>query len=126
MIERVITPENITLGVEALGLLSLAFAFSNKLKLQVKEEQNYKCDNCGKDFKYLQCHHRIPQCYSGNDTRENCIALCSNCHVIADNKAIVEGIIYPNIPISEAPTNLFKNKNVREKVLKKFINKKET
>jgi len=116
MIERALTPENITLGVEALGLLSLAFAFSNKLKLQVKEEQNYKCDKCGKKT-FLQVHHRVPQCLGGSDRRENAVALCPNDHVEADNKAMLEGIVYPNIPIELAPTNLFKNKNVRKKVV---------
>jgi len=55
MIEQALTPENITLSVEALGLLG--FAFSRLLKEQIKKEQDYKCDNCGKDFKYLQVHH---------------------------------------------------------------------
>ena len=118
MIERVITPENITLGVEALGLLGLAF--SRLLKQKIKEEQNFRCDKCGKKTKYLQVHHRVPQCLGGTDTRPNGVALCASDHVEADNEALLEGIIYPGIPIEHAPANLFKNKNIRQKTIYKY------
>ena len=118
MIERVITPENITLGVEALGLLGLAF--SRLLKQKIKEEQNFRCDKCGKKT-FLQVHHRVPQCLNGNDKKPNGVALCPNCHVEADNEAMLEGIIYPGIPIEHAPANLFKNKNIRQKTVYKYV-----
>jgi len=47
------------------------------------------CENCRKvapfkkdidDKPYLEVHHRIPLAEGGNDTVENAIALCPNCH----------------------------------------------
>jgi hypothetical protein len=54
---------------------------SETVKKQVAFEQEYKCDKC----KCLlppsyQIDHIIPHCISGDDSRENLVALCPNCH----------------------------------------------
>jgi len=56
----------------------------------------------------------------GSDRRENGVALCPNCHLEADNDAMLNGITYPQIPIEQAPANLFKNKQVRQKTIYKY------
>jgi len=104
MIER-LSPE-IILGAESLGILALAF--SRLLKELIKEQQNYKCDKCGKKTT-LQVHHKVPQCLGGNNSPENAVALCPNCHLDADNNAILYGIVYPDILIEEVDGGLFEN-----------------
>jgi len=118
MIERVFTPENITLGVEALGLLGLAF--SRALKQEVRESQGFKCDRCGKKTKFLQVHHKVPQCLGGSDKKVNSVALCASCHVEVDNEAMLEGTIYPGVFIDQVPASQFKNKNIRQRMIYKY------
>jgi len=116
MIER-LSPELIIGAESAIGLLALAF--SRALKEKIKREQNYRCDNCGKKT-FLQVHHKVPQCLNGNDKRVNGVALCPNCHVEADNKAMLEGVIYPGVFIDQVPASQFKNKNIRQKMVSKY------
>jgi 5-methylcytosine-specific restriction enzyme A len=50
---------------------------------------NGKCDDCGADAPflkrkdnrpYLEVHHRVQLAADGDDTVENAMALCPNCH----------------------------------------------
>jgi len=117
MIEK-LSPE-ILIGAEsAIGLLALAF--SRQMKELVKKEQNYTCARCGKKYKYLQVHHKVPQCLGGSDRKVNSVALCPSCHVEVDNEAMLEGTIYPGVFIDQVPTSQFKNKNIRQKMIYKY------
>ena len=55
-------------------------AFSEKLKLEVKEKSDFKCIICENPI--VQVHHIIPQEENGPDTFENAVALCAHCHNI--------------------------------------------
>jgi 5-methylcytosine-specific restriction endonuclease McrA len=54
----------------------------NDWKKEIKEEQNYKCAQCGETFgaRQLQIHHKKNKCRGGTNARENCCAVCENCH----------------------------------------------
>lgn len=56
---------------------------------EVLERANGKCERCNKkapflkdtdESPYLEVHHKIPLAEGGDDTVENTIALCPNCH----------------------------------------------
>lgn len=99
-----------------LGISSLVF--SVEMKEHIREEQSYRCDHCGKPRR-LSIHHKIPQRLGGADIQENGVGLCDSCHDKWD-KLSFEGIIYPGIPITEAPKELFKSDQYHEKVLYRY------
>jgi hypothetical protein len=117
MIEK-LSPEIIIGAESAIGLLALAF--SRALKQEVRESQGFRCDRCGKKTKFLQVHHKVPQCLGGSDRKVNSVALCPSCHVEVDNEAMLEGTIYPGVFIDQVPTSQFKNKNIRQKMIYKY------
>lgn len=80
----------------AIVLTTLAFAFSNSIRNEVRKRQKNACAECGRVGK-LQVHHRVPQCMGGDDTIENAIGLCPRCHSIADWEALHGRIIYPQL-----------------------------
>lgn len=60
------------------------------VKAEVLERANGICERCGvpapfmkktDGTPYLQVHHRIPLANGGEDTVENAVALCPNCHM---------------------------------------------
>ena len=77
MIERVISPE---VAIGSFGLISIALAFSIRLKKEIREKQGGVCASCGQKVKKLQIHHIIPQSMGGSDTRDNAVGLCPDCH----------------------------------------------
>lgn len=95
-----------------------ALVFSVELKETIRDEQDYKCDHCGRPAR-LSIHHKIPQRLGGADIRENGVGLCESCHEKWDELSF-EGIIYPGIPITEAPRELYKSDAYHEKVLYRF------
>lgn len=99
------------LGVIAtIGAVELSqWAFTNKLKEEVRKEQKYCCDECGRQGT-TQIHHKVAQHLGGSDERVNAVGLCPNDHQKWD-ELMSEGIIYPGIPISEAKPEQFKSKN---------------
>ena len=92
-----------------LGLSGLVF--SVELKEQIRDEQSYRCDHCGKKTR-IQIHHIVPQRMGGADIRENGVGLCESCHEKWDELSF-ENIIYPGVPLSEAPRELYKHKEAR-------------
>jgi len=120
--ERIRPNEAVLIGA-TLGLLALSFcSFSKATKRQVIEEQNGIDPTTGQKCK-LTIHHRLPMVLGGNDTRENAIGLERSVHTVWDNKALHEGIIYPGIPIKEAPEELFRLP--RKKCIFKYRKKKK-
>lgn len=55
-------------------------AFSDTLKMHVKDKANFTCCWCTDNSKKVEVHHIIPQAESGADTEDNAAPLCSNCH----------------------------------------------
>ncbi|MFZ7237143.1 HNH endonuclease [Avibacterium gallinarum] len=56
---------------------------------EVLHRANGVCESCNRkapfnrksnDLPYLEVHHIVPLSENGDDTMENCIALCPNCH----------------------------------------------
>lgn len=107
--------ELLTTGL-ILGISSLVF--SVEMKEKIRDEQSYYCDHCGKKAR-LQVHHKIPQRLGGADIRENGVGLCESCHEKWDELSL-EGVIYPGIPITEAPRELYKSDAYHEKVLYRY------
>ena len=70
-------------------VLSKAYQRNPDVIVEVLNNAKGVCDNCGckapfikaKDgLPYLEVHHRIPLANGGDDTVDNAIALCPNCH----------------------------------------------
>ena len=53
-------------------------AFSERIKLAVKEKSCFRCVVCHKPF--VEIHHIIPLCDGGDDTENNAAPLCAGCH----------------------------------------------
>lgn len=52
--------------------------FDKKLKAEIKNRDNYKCQLCGEEIKILHIHHID---YNKNNSNEkNLITLCNSCH----------------------------------------------
>lgn len=99
------------------------WSFSSDTRAQIKEKTGGKCAQCG-STKHIECHHKIPHAFGGKDSVENGVALCGDksrdCHEEWDEKALKRGVIYPGIPIEQAPVSLFKNQQARRSALKRF------
>jgi len=107
-----------------LGLLYLASfgAFGNRVKDQVREQQNGDCGDCGKHVgKNLSVHHKIPdnafkrQGIEGTDGIENAVGLCRQCHNYWDHLMITQKIIFPGVPMDQVPSNLFKTNRTKKR-----------
>lgn len=73
--------------LHCIGLAGLGFAFSTKIRHEVRERQKGVCAMCGQSA-FLQIHHIVPQCQEGPDVIENAIGLCEDCHREADFEAL--------------------------------------
>ena len=51
----------------------------NKLKEEVFERDDCKCVLCGKQA--TDMHHVIFKSHGGDDSKRNCVALCTDCHI---------------------------------------------
>lgn len=96
MIEIIHRPE-VAESMVALGVL--AMAFSKRVRLEVYERQNGKCAMCGRHLPRLQTHHIVPHCMSHDDSEENAVGLCPECHRYADEMALKHHIFYPDSKI---------------------------
>ncbi len=74
---------------EKIIVKQIAFKRNPYVVLEVLERANGKCEKCGKkapflrdtdNSPYLEIHHKIPLAENGDDTVENSIGLCPNCH----------------------------------------------
>jgi predicted restriction endonuclease len=89
----------------AIMITGSVFAFNTKVKQQVREEQGHACAVCGQKG-CIQIHHIVPQCLGGADERENAVGLCGTHHLDWDVQTIKNGVMYPGMPIEEAPKHL--------------------
>lgn len=105
----------------AAGTLAALYQLSNlsfgrRTKDQIKDEQGGRCADCGTKTR-LEAHHRVPQSMGGSDERSNGVGLCgpkaNDCHEKWDRLALEDGIIYPGIPIENAPRSLFRRRKKR-------------
>ena len=95
--EFLYSPDIVDVGIQALGLATLAMAFSPRIKREVRELQEGKCHACGQTpCDCLQIHHRVPMALGGTDGIDNSVGLCNDCHQDADRKAF-GGVIYPQV-----------------------------
>ena len=51
-----------------------------RLKEQVKESQNWRCNICGAGAVPLEVDHKLALYLGGTDAKENLQALCRECH----------------------------------------------
>ena len=51
----------------------------DRLRQQILRRDNWRCQSCG-TMANLEVHHREFRSHSGNDSDENLITLCSDCH----------------------------------------------
>ena len=58
-------------------------AFSDNLKLEIKQRSFFKCCICQRP--YVEVHHIVPQADGGKDTEDNAAPLCPWCHEIYGN-----------------------------------------
>ncbi len=59
------------------------------LKKKTLKRDNYTCQKCkiqDKTAKTLEAHHITPLCYGGENSLNNLIILCYDCHHFAPNK----------------------------------------
>lgn len=87
--------------------------FSNEIKNQINQEQDFHCARCGNEVNWMGPHHIIPENalkpvgIRGKNIKENGIGLCSgewgrgenspdDCHEVADQKAIKEHLFWHN------------------------------
>jgi len=59
--------------------LQLDPEFYETLRQQVLRRDGWRCQGCG-TMSNLEVHHRQFRSHCGNDSEENLITLCSNCH----------------------------------------------
>lgn len=116
MVELCINPE-IMVGAQSLGMLAIPiYAFSKAIKEQVRHEQGCMCAECGRYDRHLSIHHRVSQHQGGADNRKNAVGLCQEkCHPKYDELVLKEKIVYPDIPIEQAPIVLFRSPNYYKK-----------
>ena len=74
---------------KSIQVISRAYRRNPDVIVEVLKRANGKCEHCGKDAPftrakddspYLEIHHRVFLSKGGNDTIENAMALCPNCH----------------------------------------------
>jgi 5-methylcytosine-specific restriction endonuclease McrA len=61
------------------GRLRLAVEDYRRLQQLVLARDGWRCQLCGSPM-HLQVHHRQLRSHSGDDTEENLITLCTECH----------------------------------------------
>ncbi|MBD0359920.1 MAG: HNH endonuclease [Nitrososphaeraceae archaeon] len=53
------------------------------IRLQILGRDNYTCCYCGTVNCPLDVHHKFPRDFGGEDTEDNLIAVCEQCHPVA-------------------------------------------
>ena len=58
---------------------------SKRFRVNLLKLSGYRCDECGAAGK-LEVHHDQPLYQGGNDTADNCVVLCIDCHIAKHRK----------------------------------------
>ena len=69
------------------GPLRLDPAAYEALRQLVLRRDGWRCQSCG-TMANLEVHHRQFRSHSGDDSEENLITLCSNCHACVHSHAL--------------------------------------
>jgi 5-methylcytosine-specific restriction endonuclease McrA len=69
--------------------LRLDQASYESLRQQVLRRDGWRCQLCG-TMANLEVHHKQFRSHSGDDSKENLITLCANCHGVKYGKGIHE------------------------------------
>ena len=67
------------------------FAFPKNIRIRNKKlinDKKHNCEYCGKKNCYTNTHHIKSKGSGGDDTEDNLIELCSNCHIRAHDGLI--------------------------------------
>jgi len=53
------------------------------LRMMIWQKQGYSCNTCGRNIllKYSHMHHKKTRGAGGEDTQDNCLILCPECHI---------------------------------------------
>ena len=60
-------------------------AFSEAIKLEVKNKADFTCCWCRERRNKVEVHHIVPQADDGPDTFDNAAPLCGSCHDLYGN-----------------------------------------
>lgn len=93
------------------------YAFSNEVKEQARRRAGGKCEMCHNPG-ILQVHHMVSQVAGGTDNLDNAVVLDRDCHLYWDNRTLRDGVMYPGIPLANAPEELIHDRHKFQKVLK--------
>ncbi len=58
--------------------------FSESVRLEAKQRAHFRCVFC-EQISIIEIHHIIPESESNNNTFDNAVALCPNCHTTYGN-----------------------------------------
>lgn len=91
---------------ESVQVVTTAYKRNPDVIVEVLLRSRWCCESCGKPAPfirssdltpYLEVHHKIPLAEGGEDTVENAIAVCPNCHraehFAADVKTVTAGVL---------------------------------
>lgn len=97
----------------------------DKVRHQVKSEQNGCCAATGIKSSNLEMHHELPKSFGGSNNRVNIVGLLGekdtvDVHEIFDELVLREGIMFNGKPISKAVPEQINNKSKWEKACKRF------
>ena len=60
------------------------------LRKRVLDRDGWRCTKCGKAGR-MECDHKIPVRAGGDDSMENCRALCRDCHFARSRRKLSAG-----------------------------------
>ena len=101
------------------GGASLGEPFTDKLRQEIYERDNYICQYCGTDLsqqsRNLSIDHVIPLTKGGTHNRENLVTACKSCNLKKRNRTPQEAGM-ALIPDSKAKVNLVVNPEVNHRI----------
>lgn len=97
------------------------------LRIATLMRDNYTCKMCGTKNVRLEVHHITPRKYSGNDSINNLITLCTTCHFMVTGREIeymdelYAKINGKNINFKDTQRVMQGKKYLQNEILKKYI-----
>lgn len=98
-------------------IIGCAYAFSGGIKDKIRATTGGTCIVCGNPI--CDCHHILPLSMGGSNKQSNGVPLCSEHHNYWDNLALVEGILYPGVPVERAQKEQVGDKRKHHKSVRK-------